>query len=73
MIYHEVDCGTNNTGAEIYWKPVITYTEIEQEFDPTRKEYEKTDAYTNSNGLQGYDGWYYLKKDKASGEYTQIA
>ena len=73
MIYHEVDCGTNNTGAGIYWKPVITYTEIEQEFDPTRKEYEKTDAYTNSNGLQGYDGWYYLKKDKASGEYTQIA
>ena len=73
MIYHEVDCGTNNTGAGIYWKPVITYTEIEQEFDPTRKEYKKTDAYTNSNGLQGYDGWYYLKKDKASGEYTQIA
>ena len=73
MIYHEVDCGTNNTGVEIYWKPVITYTEIEQEFDPTRKEYKKTDAYTNSNGLQGYDGWYYLKKDKASGEYTQIA
>ena len=73
MIYHEVDCGTNNTGVEIYWKPVITYTEIEQEFDPTRKEYKKTDAYTNSNGLQGHDGWYYLKKDKASGEYTQIA
>ncbi len=73
MIYHEVDCGTNNTGAGIYWKPVITYTEIEQEFDPTRKEYKKTDAYTNSNGLQGHDGWYYLKKDKASGEYTQIA
>ena len=23
--------------------------------------------------MQGYDGWYYLKKDKASGEYTQIA
>ena len=33
--------GTNNTGAGIYWKPVITYTEIEQEFDPTRKEYKR--------------------------------
>ena len=29
MIYHEVDCGTNNTGAAIYWKPIITYTYME--------------------------------------------
>ena len=71
MIYHEVDCGTNNTGAGIYWKPVITYTEIEQEFDPTRKEYKKTDAYTNSNGLQGHDGWYFMYKD-SKGAYIDM-
>ena len=38
MIYHEVDCGTNNTGAAIYWKPIITYTYMEPDAekpDPT--------------------------------------
>ena len=38
IIYHEVDCGTNNTGAAIYWKPIITYTYMEPDAekpDPT--------------------------------------
>ena len=35
MIYHEVDCGTNNTGAAIYWKPIITYTARETIPDKT--------------------------------------
>ena len=27
MIYHEVDCGTNTTSADIYWKPIVFYLE----------------------------------------------
>ena len=72
MIYHEVDCGTNCTGVGIYWKPIITYTEIERDSDPTKREYKKTEAYTGSNGLQGCDGWYYYCKDNGTNELKKL-
>ena len=72
MIYCEVDCGRNITGAGIYWKPVITYTDIETIPDKTQTVYKKVDAYTNSNGIQGYNGWYYFTKNKDSNKYTYI-
>ena len=72
MIYHEVDCGTNNTGAAIYWKPIITYTARETIPDKTQTIYKKTDAYMDGNGVQGYNGWFYLKRNKESNKYTYL-
>ena len=31
MLYHEVDCGTNMTGAGVYWKPIVEYTEFDSD------------------------------------------
>ena len=72
MIYHEVDCGTNNTGAAIYWKPIITYTARETIPDKTQTIYKKADAYMDGNGVQGYNGWFYLKRNKESNKYTYL-
>lgn len=70
VLYHKVDCGTNNTAAGIYWKPIVTYTECEK-ISASQSKYAKVDAYKNCGGVQGYDGWYYYKKD-ATGNYTQL-
>ena len=72
MIYHEVDCGKNCTGAAIYWKPIITYTARETIPDKTQTIYKKTDAYMDGNGVQGYNGWFYLKRNKESNKYTYL-
>ncbi len=72
MIYHEVDCGKNCTGAAIYWKPIITYTSRETIPDKTQTIYKKTDAYMDGNGVQGYNGWFYLKRNKESNKYTYL-
>ena len=72
MIYHEVDCGKNCTGAAIYWKPIITYTARETIPDKTQTIYKKADAYMDGNGVQGYNGWFYLKRNKESNKYTYL-
>ena len=98
MIYHEVDCGTNNTGAAIYWKPIITYTYMEPDAekpDPTvtptieptatpeatatpepdterKTVFKKVDAFSECNGQQGYDGWYYYFRNGSAGKLKEL-
>ena len=69
VIYHKVDCGTNNTGAAIYWKPIVTYTECEMIPD-AQATFKRTVAYPV--GVQGYHGWYFYKKDKTTNEYVPL-
>ena len=98
IIYHEVDCGTNNTGAAIYWKPIITYTYMEPDAekpDPTvtptieptatpeatatpepdterKTVFKKVDAFSECNGQQGYDGWYYYFRNGSAGKLKEL-
>ena len=71
VIYHKVDCGTNNTGAAIYWKPIVTYTECEMIPD-AQATFKRTVAFSDGKGVQGYHGWYFYKKDKTTNEYVPL-
>ena len=71
VIYHKVDCGTNNTGAAIYWKPIVTYTECEMIPD-AQATFKRTVAFSDGKGVQGYHGWYFCKKDITTNEYVQL-
>ena len=70
IIYHEVDCGTNTNGNYIYWKPIVTYTEMEVIPDKTQTVYKKTVSYPV--GAQGYHGWYFYKKNITTNEYVPL-
>ncbi len=102
ILYHKTDCGTNNTGSAIYWKPIITYTQIDAvQPTPTPKPtatptpstptpkptptptpsekpeekksvYKKVDAFSECNGQQGYDGWYYYSKNSSTQALTEL-
>ena len=71
VIYHKVDCGTNNTGAAIYWKPIVTYTECEMIPD-AQATFKRTVAFSDGKGVHGYHGWYFYKKDKTTNEYVPL-
>ena len=90
ILYHKTDCGTNNTGSAIYWKPIITYTQIdavqptptpkptptptpsEKPEEEKKSVYKKVDAFSECNGQQGYDGWYYYSKNSSTQALTEL-
>lgn len=48
IIYHEVDCGTNLTSADIFWRPIVEYTA----FDNTSYSQTTSPAITGSEDNQ---------------------
>lgn len=63
VLYHKVDCGENNRCTTIYWKPIVTYTNIEST-DIGVTEFDMLTAITTSD-QQGYNGWHYMYKDNS--------
>ena len=61
MIYHEVDCGTNTTAADIYWKPIVQYTAVSDPDYNRVTEFKMVDDIKASD-QQGYNGWHYMYK-----------
>ena len=61
MIYHEVDCGTNNTAADLYWKPRVIYTAVSDPSYNSSAEFKMVDDIKASD-QQGYHGWHYMYK-----------
>ena len=61
MIYHEVDCGINNTYADIYWKPYVKYTAVSDPDYNKVTEFKMVDDIKASD-QQGYNGWHYMYK-----------
>ena len=59
MIYHEVDCGINNSYADIYWKPIVKYTAVSDPDYNKVTEFKMVDDIKASD-QQGYNGWYYM-------------
>ena len=60
VLYHKVDCGKNNRNTTIYWKPIVTYTNIEStDIDVT--EFKMVDDIKVGE-TQGYHGWHYMYK-----------
>ena len=60
VLYHKVDCGKNNRCTTIYWKPIVTYTNIEStDIDVT--EFKMVDDIKVGE-TQGYHGWHYMYK-----------
>lgn len=59
MIYHEVDCGTNNASADLYWHPRVIYTAVNDPDYNIVTEYKMVDDIKASD-QQGYHGWYYM-------------
>lgn len=60
VLYHKVDCGENTTGSAIYWKPIVSYTDIAYS-DADITEFKMVDDIKTSDA-QGYHGWHYMYK-----------
>ena len=60
VLYHKVDCGANTTGSAIYWKPIVSYTNIAYS-DTDITEFKMVDDIKVGD-TQGYHGWHYMYK-----------